>query len=163
MVLVLTASVETRWFCECQDGSLSGNVVFDARAASERTLERKAEAAMAKALGRTFLTIVRPVDALQRLIDSDPYAGFRPPRNAKRVVTFLRERHKGRLQLPLETRWCTHPCCSKHGEAFTAYVPNPRGPAFMRLIEKTFGSRVTTRTWDTVSVLRPRNSSFLAV
>ena len=127
----------------------SGNVVFDARAASERTLERKAEAAMAKALGRTFLTIVRPVDALQRLIDSDPYAGFRLPRNAKRVVTFLRERHKGRLQLPLETDGARI-LAVKHGEAFTAYVPNPRGPAFMRLIEKTFGSRVTTRTWDTV-------------
>ena len=52
----------------------SGNVVFDARAASERALERKAEAAMAKALGRTFFTIVRPVDALKRLIDADPYA-----------------------------------------------------------------------------------------
>src|SRR5262245_3865248 len=49
----------------------SGNVVFDARAAFERALERKAEAAMAKELGRTFLTIVRPVDALKRLIASD--------------------------------------------------------------------------------------------
>jgi uncharacterized protein (DUF1697 family) len=31
-----------------------------------------------------------------------------------------------------------------------AYVPGPRGPAFMRLIEKTFGQNVTTRTWETV-------------
>ena len=35
-------------------------------------------------------------------------------------------------------------------EVFTAYVPNPRGPVFMTLIEKTFGANVTTRTWDTV-------------
>ena len=35
-------------------------------------------------------------------------------------------------------------------EVFTAYVPSPRGPVFMTLIEKTFGSEVTTRTWDTV-------------
>jgi len=27
---------------------------------------------------------------------------------------------------------------------------SPRGPVFMRLIEKTFGADVTTRTWDTV-------------
>jgi len=26
----------------------------------------------------------------------------------------------------------------------------PRGPAFMTLIERTFGQAVTTRTWDTV-------------
>jgi hypothetical protein len=36
------------------------------------------------------------------------------------------------------------------GEIFTAYAPNPRGPLFMTLIEKTFGAHVTTRTWDTV-------------
>lgn len=35
-------------------------------------------------------------------------------------------------------------------EVFTAYVPNPRGPVFMTMIEKTFGANITTRTWDTV-------------
>ena len=30
------------------------------------------------------------------------------------------------------------------------YLPNPRGPVFMSLIEKTFGKEQTTRTWDTV-------------
>jgi hypothetical protein len=36
-------------------------------------------------------------------------------------------------------------------EIFSVYVPSPRGPAFMRLIEKTFGKNITTRTWDTVA------------
>ena len=35
-------------------------------------------------------------------------------------------------------------------EIFTAYVRGPRTPVFMTLIEKTFGTNVTTRTWDTV-------------
>ena len=35
-------------------------------------------------------------------------------------------------------------------EVFSSYVPGPRGPVFMTLIEKTFGKDVTTRTWDTV-------------
>lgn len=35
-------------------------------------------------------------------------------------------------------------------EIFTAYVPSLRGPAFLVLIEKTFGKNLTTRTWDTV-------------
>ena len=30
------------------------------------------------------------------------------------------------------------------------YLPNPQGPVFMTLIEKTFGKQQTTRTWDTV-------------
>ena len=36
-------------------------------------------------------------------------------------------------------------------ELLTAYVPMPGNPAFMALIEKTFGKDVTTRTWDTVA------------
>ena len=37
------------------------------------------------------------------------------------------------------------------GEIYSAYVPSPKGPVFMTLIEKTFGKEQTTRTWDTVA------------
>jgi hypothetical protein len=36
-------------------------------------------------------------------------------------------------------------------QPYSAYVPNPKGAAFMTLIEKTFGKAVTTRTWDTIA------------
>ncbi len=68
----------------------NGNVVFDARTASETVLERKAEAAMTKQLGRTFYTIVRPANILHEMIEADPFAAFDLPANAKRVVTFSR-------------------------------------------------------------------------
>ena len=38
----------------------------------------------------------------------------------------------------------------KDGEIFSAYLPTPKGPVFMTLIQKTFGEDVTTRTWETV-------------
>jgi len=127
----------------------SGNVVFSARAASTGALERKAEAAMAKQLGRTFHTIVRPTNALRELLETDPYAAFRVPAHAKRVVTFLREPHRTKLSLPIEVDGAR--ILAVNGcEAFTAYVRSQRGPVFMTLIEKTFGTNVTTRTWDTV-------------
>lgn len=127
----------------------SGNVVFNARAMSEAVLERKAEATMTKQLGRTFYTIVRPANALRELIEVDPYAAFHLPANAKRVVTFLREPHAVKLSLPIEVDGARILTINGR-EIFTAYVPNPRGPVFMTLIEKTFGINVTTRTWDTV-------------
>jgi uncharacterized protein (DUF1697 family) len=127
----------------------SGNVVFRARTASEVTLERKAEAVMAKQLGRSFYTIVRPVSALRELLEADPYAAFPLPTNAKRVVTFLREPHKAKLSLPLEVEGA-RVLATNGREIFTAYVPNPRGPVFMTLIEKTFGTNLTTRTWETI-------------
>ena len=127
----------------------SGNVVFDAAMKSDAAVAREAEAAMAKQLGRTFCTIVRRTSYLRDLIEADPYAAFRVPAAAKRVVTFLRKPHPASLSLPLETDGARI-LAVKGREVFTAYVPSPRGAVFMTLIEKTFGTKVTTRTWDTV-------------
>ncbi len=140
---------ETAGFTDVRTVLSSGNVAFGARAKSDSALALEVEAAMAKQLGRTFYTIVRPASVLRELLEADPYAAFRLPANAKRVVTFLRDPHKAKLSLPLETDG-VRILATNGREVFTAYVPNPRGPVFMTLIEKMFGTNVTTRTWDTV-------------
>lgn len=127
----------------------SGNVVFDARAGSELALARRIEGAMAKELDRTFYTIVRSTQALLELIEADPYADFRLPPEAKRVITFLREPHESPPPLPLEKEGARI-LAVRGAEIFTAYVPQPGNPVFMALIEKNFGAEITTRTWDTV-------------
>ena len=127
----------------------SGNVVFDARTASEPALARRAGKAVEKELGRAFYIIVRPVAALEKLLKADPFARFRLPRDAKRVVTFLGERHKAKLDLPLQ-REGARILASNGREAFIAYVPMPRIAAFMEVIRDSFGEKVTTRSWDTI-------------
>jgi uncharacterized protein (DUF1697 family) len=127
----------------------SGNLVFDARSATENSLEKKAEAAMTKQLGHCFSTNVRSVDFLRELLLSDPFAAYPLPANGKRVVTFLRDAHKVKHALPIELEGARI-LAIKDRAVFTDYVPNPRGPVFMSLIEKTFGKNQTTRTWGTV-------------
>ena len=127
----------------------SGNVVFDARAASEASLEKKAESSMQEILGRNFYTIVRSAESLRGLLETDPYADFALPANAKRVVSFLRQPHGSPLALPIEADGAR--ILTMIGrEVFTAYVPSEKGPVFMNLIQKAFGIDVTTRTWETV-------------
>jgi uncharacterized protein (DUF1697 family) len=140
---------EATGFTDVKTVLSSGNVVFSAGEQSETGLASRAEAAMAEHLGRAFATIVRPQSELRELIDADPFAAFDLPTNAKRVVTFLREPHTAELALPLESEG-VHILAMNSREVFIAYLPNPRGPVFMTLIEKTFGKNVTTRTWDTV-------------
>jgi uncharacterized protein (DUF1697 family) len=140
---------EAAGFSDVKTVLSSGNVVFSARATSDAALERKAEAAMTKALGRTFLTLIRSVDALRELLAADPYAGFRLPPGAKRVVTFLRRPPQTKLDLPIELDGARILRLDGR-EIYTAYVPSPRGAVFMQLIEKTFGTEVTTRTLDTI-------------
>lgn len=128
----------------------SGNVVFDARRASETTLERRAETAMRERLGQSFLTIVRPVEHLQQLLAADPFRRFRLRPGSKRIVTFLRVAPDVVITLPLE-RQGARLLALEGRELLTAYVPSPRGAPFMTLIERTFGKAITTRTWDTVA------------
>jgi uncharacterized protein (DUF1697 family) len=127
----------------------SGNVVFSAREASEASLERKAEAAMSKHLGHAFFTIVRSLEVLRAILASDPYQAFRLSPGTRRVVTFLRDKPKSKLILPIE-RHGARILCIEGREVFSSYISGPRGPVFMSLIEKTLGKEVTTRTWDTV-------------
>ena len=127
----------------------SGNVVFDARAMLETSLARRIEAALQEGLGQPFLTIVRRIDALQTLLASDPYKPFRLAPRCKRVVTFLRTEATSPPKLPIEFDGARI-LAVQRSEVFSAYIPGPRGPVFMSLIEKTFGKDVTTRTWDTV-------------
>jgi uncharacterized protein (DUF1697 family) len=145
----LKSCFEGAGFSDIQTVLSSGNVVFNARAMSEALLEGKAQAAMASQLGRTFYTIVRTADVLRALIEADPYAACNLPADAKRVVTFLRAPYTAKLPLPIELDGARI-LAVRGREIFSAYVPSPRGPVFMTLIEKTFGSNVTTRTWDTV-------------
>ena len=127
----------------------SGNVAFDARKTSTTALEKRVEAAMASHLGRSFESFVRSADELTALLASEPFAGHALPAGAKRVVSFLHEPPLERLALPIveERVWIV---ASAGREIFTAYEPSPRGPVFMTMLERTFGKRITTRTWDTV-------------
>jgi len=140
---------EKTGFGEVKTVLSSGNVVFNARATSIAALERKVEAAMAQHLDRSFYAIVRPVDELLHLLERNPYASFRLPANAKKVVTFLREPHPNKIALPPEVDGARI-LAVEGAEIFTAYVSTEQGPVFMKLIEKTFGTNLTTRTWDTV-------------
>lgn len=146
----LKRAFEAAGFTEVTTLLSSGNVVFTAPAASPASLERRAEAAMTQRLGHTFLTIVRPMNRLRELLESDPYAGFGIPPQAKRIVTFLRKVPAVTPALPL-VRDGVHIVAARGTEVFSAYLPNPKGPVFMTLLQKTFGKEQTTRTWQTVS------------
>jgi uncharacterized protein (DUF1697 family) len=145
----LKRAFEAAGFTDVRTVLGSGNVVFTARAASEDALQRKAEAAMKKTMGRSFSTIVRSIEDLRELLAGDPYKVFRLKPDSKRVVTFLREKPKAGLKLPIEVDGARILAFDGR-EVFTAYWRGASGPTFMQIIEKTFGKDVTTRTWETV-------------
>ena len=145
----LKRCLEAAGFSEVRTLLSSGNAVFASRIKSTDDIENKIEKAMQKELGRTFYTIVRSVDELEKIIKADPYADFKLPENAKRVVTFGRKLPRPAKPLPVELDGARI-LATNSREAFSAYVPGASGPVFMKLIETTFGKEVTTLTWETV-------------
>jgi uncharacterized protein (DUF1697 family) len=128
----------------------SGNVAFDAAPDDEHRIEQIAEAAMAARLGKAFPAIVRSRAYLQELLAADVHARHGIPPEAKRVVSFLREAAEPRVALPLARDLASVFLVSGR-EVYSAYLPTPKGPVFMQLIERAFGTDLTTRTLDTVA------------
>jgi uncharacterized protein (DUF1697 family) len=145
----LKRAFELAGFTDVRTLLTSGNVVFSARPGSEARLARKAEAAMQQHLERSFVTFIRSVDSLRTLLDSDPYSDFPTKRGFKRVITFLETAPQAKLALPLEIDG-GRILAIVDREVFGDYRPSDRGPAFMQLLQKTFGKAITSRTWQTV-------------
>jgi uncharacterized protein (DUF1697 family) len=146
----LRRSFETAGFKDVKTVLGTGNVVFSANARALPELAKKCEAAMKKQLDASFFTLVRSVDELTQLLESNPLSRFRLAPGSKRVITFLAERPRPAPKLPIaldDARILT----LRGDTIFSCYVPSPKAPVFMTLLERTFGKRITTRTWETVT------------
>src|ERR1043165_9240912 len=74
---------EEMGFTDVKTVLASGNVLFSGRTMKEATLEKKCEAALLEATGKEFMTVVRSVDHLKKLIAADPYAKLKVSSKAK--------------------------------------------------------------------------------
>ena len=80
---------------------------------------------------------------------SNPFDPFKLPPAAKVAVTFLHEPPERDITLPIEQDG-VRILKVMGSEVLTAYVPGSKGPVFMRLLERNFGTSITTRTLETV-------------
>jgi uncharacterized protein (DUF1697 family) len=145
----LKKAFEDGGFTDVKTVLASGNVVFDAPKTSIPALEKRVEAAIEKGLGKSFMAIVRPVETLRQLLEKDPFKAHRVKPGSKQIVTFLRK-PPASLDLPIE-KDNARILQLEGNDLFTAYLPTPKGPVFMQLIEKAAGGKEqTTRTWQTL-------------
>jgi uncharacterized protein (DUF1697 family) len=145
----LKHAFESAGFANVRTVLSSGNVAFDHAGPVDPGDKDRIETTLERTIGRRFETFLRSSADLRKMLSSDPFAAFPVPSGAKRVVTFLGDAGSSHVPLPLAADGAS--VYGRRGrEAFSAYTPTPKGPVFMKLIEKAFGIRVTTRTWDTV-------------
>jgi uncharacterized protein (DUF1697 family) len=130
----------------------SGNVLFETRKTAEATLTRKIEEALAARFGARIPVVIRTRAELERLAGANPFGKVTAGAKTRPFVTFLKKK-PARRGLP-------------KGEGFKVLAVVDRTvcslvdtggttPGLMRMLDKEFGTDVTTRTWSTVEkVLR---------
>jgi len=147
----LKKAFESCGFKDVKTIATSGNVAFSTTM-TEAAVVKKAEAALKKSFGSDTPVHVRSREELREMVQADPYKGFAIPTDAKRVITFLEPSAKTALKLPHHQDG-TSILIVKDGVAYSAYVQNPKGAVFMKVLEQAFGKRITTRTWDMINRL----------
>ena len=108
----------------------SGNIIFQTQSKNIPKLEKNIEKALSDTLQFTSSVIVRNKDDLEKFVKKDPFKGIKDERPNYLVVTFFKDRKK-ELCSVLDTT--------------TSETTD-----FMRVLEKTHGKEITTRTWKTV-------------
>ena len=140
----------------------SGNLLFDTDdGADPAALEELIEAAWPKRLGFESATIVRSQADLERLVAADPFAGRADEPTSRLNVTFLGREPEGEPPLPYRDPAGGYEVLAlAEGAVFSAADTTANStPEMMRWMERTFGKRITTRTWKTVQRIVARMGS----
>jgi len=131
----------------------SGNVVFETQSLSTAFLEQKIEENFKKTFGHEIGVLVRTMEELQRLNESQPFKGIDITPKTRLYVTFLSEKAKSSLKIPYTSpdksfrilRASTREVCS-----VLILSPTSRSVDVMNILEKEFGHKITTRNWNTI-------------
>jgi uncharacterized protein (DUF1697 family) len=127
----------------------SGNVLFDTKRTAEATLIRRIEHALSSAFGVRIPVVIRTLTELERLAATNPFGKVDVGPKTRPYVTFLRAKpRKGRV-VPEGDGYevlgiYERTVCS------VVHLAGTTTPALMRVLDKTFGDEVTTRSWNTV-------------
>lgn len=132
----------------------SGNVVFETEPADQEALQGEIEAGLKKSYKNDIGVLLRRLDDLKKLRALEPFRGIAAGPSLRLYVTFLSEK-AGRL--------APSPPQASPQKGFRILRATPaevfsvvdlslgKGTTeAMAWIEKEFGSRVTTRNWNTV-------------
>ncbi len=132
----------------------SGNVVFESEQTDKKALTTEIESLLKKAFEKDISVILRSLDDLKKLQSSEPFKGIKVTPSIRLYVTFLSE--KARLHtitIPYTTLQKEFRILhATHMEVFSVLdLSIGKGtPDAMNILEKEFGSNVTTRNWNTI-------------
>ncbi len=132
----------------------SGNVTFAAGQADEEALRAEIELGLKRALKMDVGVLLRKRDDLERLRSSEPFKGIDVTPDIRLYVTFLADEAKTpAITIPYAPPGKGMRILSVTATELFFVVDLGKGrgtPEAMAVLEKEFGSKLTTRNWNTI-------------
>ena len=132
----------------------SGNVIFETINHNTPDLVKSIEEKLEKTFGSTISVMVRTIVEIQSLIDSDPFKTIKITPQTRLYITFRpSDGPESSLKIPYVSpdknfhilRVTQHEVCS-----VLTITPGRNTTDLMKILEKEFGNKVTTRSWNTI-------------
>lgn len=132
----------------------SGNVTFESKQADIKTLAAKIHSELRKTFKKDIGLILRSIDDINRLQASEPFKGIKVTPSIRLYVTFLAgEAGPLSIKIPYATPKGEFRILQATPTEVFSLLDLSKGkgtPDAMKILEKEFGSNVTTRNWNTI-------------
>lgn len=132
----------------------SGNVIFETKRKDKKALQTEIETAQKQEFAREISVLLRTFEELQSLHDSNPFKGIKVTPTIRLYVTFLTAKAKPKtISVPYESAQKEFKILRATSLELFSVLDLSKGKGtidVMNILEKEFGSNVTTRNWNTI-------------
>jgi uncharacterized protein (DUF1697 family) len=133
----------------------SGNVFFETPDADAAAVAKAIKAALGKRFGFPISVIVRAAEDIRRMVDSDPFKGVKVTPETRLYVTLLSDEPKGGMSVPWQSPQGDFEILRVSDDVVFSVLTLGKGGTTdaMKVLEKEFGKKVTTRNWNVITKL----------
>lgn len=130
----------------------SGNIIFEAIADNPEVLEKAISEHLEKVFGFPIPAIVRKSEMIYRLLDRNPFKDIILTKDIRLYVSFLRKDIKAELKLPWTSSDGSFKIVGKSNKTILSILDLSisKTPKAMGILEKSYGTDITTRNWNTI-------------
>jgi len=134
----------------------SGNVIFDASGTDAGALTQEVEAQLGSALGYHVDVILRSAEEVRELVAAKPFAGVDAGDEIRLYVTFLSRLGNGASAVPRDAGGLRILRSSERTVFSVLDLRDTGTTDGMTVLEKAFGKRITTRSWNVIEEITAR-------
>ena len=133
----------------------SGNVVFDSKTDDMSKLIEDVRNVLKDAFGKDISVVIRRLEELKTLHSLEPFKGIKITPTTRQYITFLGEENKqSNLVIPYTSPQGEFSILYRSTTEILSVIELSKGKGtldLMAIVEKEFGSNLTTRNWNTIT------------